>query len=392
MGAVSQKKRLRLPQWLSKKSVSFAQNTTVHFSSYILVLPFQTRVLLLSTVHPPNDPRIVGKIAPALAAQYAVFHPHLPFFKHLVWRILCVHPLALWHFLKIKPQIVHIFVAELLPLAFVFEWLGVKVIYEVQENLYKKIPTKTYNRARLFRWLFGYFDQRARQHFYCIFTEKAYLKEYTQLTKPHAVVQNFADLKWTSLPLPRATSPDFFYAGVVSLERSIGVIVEALAIVAVAYPSVKMHLFGRLNLSAGQLAELPHYQLVKNNLVFYGYVPQQVAFAKAQSTLAGIALLKPIGDYPDSYPTKLFDYMALGLPVVTSDFPLYQQIVEQHQCGFCIAPDNAAELAKTLIWLIENPNEAQKMGQRGRQAVDNEYNWQTEAQKLRRFYQQIERS
>lgn len=353
------------------------------------ILHTQTRVLLLSTVHPPNDPRIVGKIAPTLAAKYAVFHPNLPFFKHLIWRILCVHPLALWQFLRIRPHIVHIFVAELLPLSFAFEWLGAKVIYEVQENLYKKIPTKTYNRARLFRWLFGYFDQRARHNFYCIFTEKAYLKEYTQLAQPYAVVQNFADLKWTSLPLPSPTLPAFFYAGVISLERSFDVIVEALALLAVGYPNVKMHLFGRLNVSAAQLEQLPHYHSVKGNLVFYGYVPQQVAFAQAQGTLAGIALLKPIGDYPDSYPTKLFDYMALGLPVVTSDFALYQQIVEQHQCGFCIAPDNAAALAKTLTWLIENHSEAQEMGKRGRQAVENEYNWQLEAQELLRFYQQV---
>ena len=55
-------------------------------------------------------------------------------------RLLLTHPLALWYFLRFRPHIVHIFVAELLPLAFIFRWLGAEVIYEVQENLYKKIP------------------------------------------------------------------------------------------------------------------------------------------------------------------------------------------------------------------------------------------------------------
>ena len=49
----------------------------------------------------------------------------------------------------------------------------------------------------------------------------------------------------------------------------------------------------------------------------------------AARATAGLALLKPVGDYPDSYTTKLFEYMALGLPVITSDFPLYRDVVER---------------------------------------------------------------
>jgi glycosyltransferase involved in cell wall biosynthesis len=349
----------------------------------------QPRVLLLSTVHPPNDPRIAGKIAPALATHYDVCWQPLPFFKYLVWRLLLVHPMALWQFIKIRPQIVHIFVAELLPLAFVFRCLGAKVVYEVQENLYKKMAFKTHNKGWLFQYFFRFFDHQARRFFYCVFTEKAYLNEYQNLAKPHAIIQNFADLTWTTLPLPNPNSPTFFYAGVISLERSLDTIINALALLKSTYPDLKMHLFGKLNLTQTQLEQLPHYAAVRQHLVFHGYVSQRVAFAHAQSAVAGIALLKPIGDYPDSYPTKLFDYMALGLPVVTSNFELYQQIVETQRCGFCIAPDNASQLAETLKWLIEHPEEARNQGKRGRTAVEAMYNWPNEAQKLLDFYQKL---
>lgn len=122
------------------------------------------------------------------------------------------------------------------------------------------------------------------------------------------------------------------------------------------------------------------------NLRFYGYTDQRDAFPYAVRATAGLALLKPLGDYPDSYPTKLFEYMALGLPVITSDFPLYRNIVEQHDCGLCVAADDPVTITNALLYLIEHPDEARAMGERGRQAVDTLYSWATEATKLLRLY------
>jgi hypothetical protein len=79
------------------------------------------RVLLLSTVHPPNDPRIMYKIAPSLAGRYEVFAAlpgagftgqsrgatsiQLPRFRHLVFRLLFSHPVVLWKCLQLRPQV-----------------------------------------------------------------------------------------------------------------------------------------------------------------------------------------------------------------------------------------------------------------------------------------------
>ncbi len=371
------------------------------------------RVLLLSTVHPATDPRIVGKIAPSLAENYEVFCVltartkltadslrftvnHLksglfaiPFFRKLWQRLLVTQPLALWYFLRFRPHIVHIFVAELLPLAFLFRWLGAEVIYEVQENLYKKIPLKSYNRGWLFERLFRYFDQKARNHFKFIFTEYAYLDEYQKLVKPYAIVCNFASLDWLSMPLPtpNLASPTFFYAGVISYERAFDTMMRALAIVKKKYPNVLLRLFGHRQIPQKTLEHSPDYLLVKENLIFYGYQPQEVAFNYAKEALAGIALLKPVGDYGDSYPTKLFDYMALGLPVITSDLPLLRDVVEPNECGFCVSPYDAEGLAERMIGCIETPKNLQKMGKNGRKAVVERYNWEQEKRKLLGLYE-----
>lgn len=304
----------------------------------------------------------------------------MPFLVKLWQRLVLTHPLALWNFLRFRPHIVHIFVAELLPLAFVFRWLGAEVIYEVQENLYKKIPLKSYNRGWLFERLFRFFDQKARRTFKLVFTEDAYLNEYQNLPHPYAIIHNFASLHWlyTPLPVPNLVNPTFFYAGVISLERAFDTVLSALVIVKKSYPNVRLRLFGHLRIDSKFLDNSADYQFVKDNLVFYGYQPQEEAFKHTNDALAGIALLKPVGDYADSYPTKLFDYMALGLPIITSDLPLLRAVVEPANCGVCVSPYDSEALAEQMIWCIEHPESLRKMGENGRKAIVEKYQWEEE--------------
>jgi len=237
--------------------------------------------------------------------------------------------------------------------------------------------------------LFRFFDQQARKKFKFIFTEDGYLKEYQPLAKPYAIVRNFAASQWLSWPMPAPdlVQPTFFYAGVISYERAFDTLLKALCIVKEKYANVRLRLFGHLRISFSTLEASPDYQKVKENLIFHGYCTQIDAFGYAKDTLAGIALLKPVGDYGDSYPTKLFDYMALGLPVITSDLPLLRAVVEPHRCGFCVSPYDADALATWMIWAIEHPNELKTMGENGRKAVIENYNWEKEATKLLDLYQ-----
>ncbi|MCF2495684.1 glycosyltransferase [Dyadobacter chenhuakuii] len=370
------------------------------------------RVLLLSTVHPATDPRIVYKIAPSLAKEYEVFCalPHalpnvagdaitmlwLPAFQRLYMRLLFSHTLLLWKCLRLRPQLVHIFVPELIPVAVLFKWLGANVIYEVQENLYKKFSIKTFNNNFLFQKLFRIFDHYARKHFALVLTEDAYLNEYDKLTYPAAIVRNYALLSFTDQYATEAfvekKGPEISYMGVISLERSFDIIVTALAALKKVYPDFKMHLFGSIRISQNEIEKLPGYREIADNLIFYGYADQKTMFPYARRAVAGIALLKPVADYPDSYTTKLFEYMSLKLPVITSDFPLYRDVVEQSGCGFCISPYNARLLCEKLQWLIENPDQGRQMGSNGRESVERMYNWASEESTLLTFYSALHRN
>jgi glycosyltransferase involved in cell wall biosynthesis len=122
---------------------------------------------------------------------------------------------------------------------------------------------------------------------------------------------------------------------------------------------------------------------------FYGYMPPTEGWRMIARCHIGLAVLKPIPNYFDSYPTKMFEYMALGLPVVVSNFPLYRTIVETAKCGICVDPLNPIEIVKAIQWLLAHPDEARRMGENGRKAVMERYNWDNESKKLLELYEQI---
>lgn len=366
----------------------------------------KVRVLHVSTAHQPQDPRIVFKQCQTLADSYEVFCalPHavsgivprvhfipLPYFRRVFWRTFLTCPFILFRCLWLRPKIVHVYTPEFLPFACFFWLLGAEVIYEVQENLHKKWHLKSFNRGYLLEKSFRWFDRFARRHFYLIFTDHGYLDTYLPLGKPHQVIYNYPSLPFLETfrqpYLPNSSVPVFFYIGWLSFERAFDTMVESFVRLKATYPYFIVHLFGRRTFTDADLTKLPAFAHVRSNLQFYGYTDQRKAFLQVTHATAGLALLKPVGDYPDSYTTKLFEYMALGLPVVISDFPLYKDIVERHNCGICVSPYDSAQVADALTYLIENPDEAQAMGERGRRAVEQQYNWTTEARKLFAFYQ-----
>lgn len=78
---------------------------------------------------------------------------------------------------------------------------------------------------------------------------------------------------------------------------------------------------------------------------------------------------------------KIFESMEAALPVIFSDVPLYRDIVKKYRCGICVDPNNPTQIENALKYLINNKMEAYQMGQNGRRAVIEEYNWENQSKK-----------
>src|SRR5262249_23251952 len=114
----------------------------------------------------------------------------------------------------------------------------------------------------------------------------------------------------------------------------------------------------------------------------------QVAELFARSQI-GLVVLHPTGNYVNAQPTKLFEYMSSGLPVVASNFPLCKQIADSARCGLTVDPMDAAAIAGAMLWLFENKSEAEEMGRNGQRAVVERYSWERESERLLTAYAQV---
>ena len=81
--------------------------------------------------------------------------------------------------------------------------------------------------------------------------------------------------------------------------------------------------------------------------------------------------------------------MAAGLPVIASNYRLWKEIIVDNNCGICVDPLNIQAIADAINYIRSHPIEAQQMGDNGRNAVLNKYNWTNEEKKLFQVYKDI---
>lgn len=75
---------------------------------------------------------------------------------------------------------------------------------------------------------------------------------------------------------------------------------------------------------------------------------------------------------------KMFESMEAALPIICSDVKINREIVEKYHCGICVDPKNVKQIQNAIKYLSENKQEAYRMGQNGRQAIIEEFNWENQ--------------
>jgi len=174
------------------------------------------------------------------------------------------------------------------------------------------------------------------------------------------------------------------YVGGLFESRGIRELVQALE-----FLEVELHLAGWFNSMQfeQEIQALPGWKKV----VFYGKIDRGAIKNLLSSASVGIVTLLPTASYKEAYPIKMFEYMAAGIAVLASDFPLWRDLVERHNCTQFVDPANPREIAERLDMMFESSQLAE-WGNNGRQAILQEINWENESKKLIALYAELTRA
>jgi glycosyltransferase involved in cell wall biosynthesis len=89
--------------------------------------------------------------------------------------------------------------------------------------------------------------------------------------------------------------------------------------------------------------------------------------------------------------TKLFEFMAAALPVVTSDLPHQVEVIEDTGAGFTAKPEDPDSFVDYLVYLADHRDLAREIGKKGQDAFLDRYSWESQIPQLIGFYDGIVR-
>lgn len=365
-----------------------------------------TKICHLTSVHHWGDVRIFIKECVSLAKQFDEVYLIAPGTKKQVVDKVNIIPVHKFSRLKrmrktvdevykksleIDADVYHLHDPELLRIALRLKKKGKKVIFDIHENVALQIKSKPYIPS-IFRGFIG-FMYRMLEKFILpkldglILAEDSYLPYYDNLNKNISIVLNMPQHeKFDSFQGTGVKKDELFYIGSISEARGIITTLNAIKILKDRDVSVKFNCVGVV---PGWLESHPLLTALSDRVIMHGRLPLYEGLEYAKSAKIGLSILKPIENYKNSFSTKTFEYMAMGLPVITSNFKLYKDVIEFNHTGLCINPQDPLELANSIERLLKDDDLCKTMGENGIQLIAEKYNWKNEEAKLFNLYQTI---
>lgn len=90
-------------------------------------------------------------------------------------------------------------------------------------------------------------------------------------------------------------------------------------------------------------------------------------------------------------PIKIFEYGAMGKPIIAPDLPAIRELLLHNETAILFRPGDVESLGNAILYLIHNPNLAQKIGEQLRIHILKEYTWRRNAERIMKIYEEIKR-
>lgn len=356
---------------------------------------FAGRIAHLSTLHPPRDNRIFNKECASLAAAGA----DLWFIGAQdgdevdqgvkvvgigktsgIFGRLVKSQIRAWKALnRVKPKLVHVHDPELIPMVWLWKRTHkAAAIYDAHEDLVGQMDDKAYIPRPLHPLAMAYARLLVRwadRHFNGIVTATPHIRSLYSRNRNAVVVHNYPYLRDYPSDLGVEPIPGrLVYVGMLSQGRQVDIMVEAVRQV----PGASLVLAGKADPDIEPLLQPDE----NGKITYLGMLPAAEMPGLIATASVGLVFLKPLKNYVDSLPTKLFEYLAAGIPAVVSDFEWLRRLLGETDCCVFVDTTTPDAPAEAIEALLADPERAAAMGARGRKAIEEVFNFEAEVPAL----------
>jgi len=184
-------------------------------------------------------------------------------------------------------------------------------------------------------------ERLAERSFHLLLAETAYQQRFR---RPHPVVPNSVRVP-PGGPWPAEDPPRVVYLGALTRARGS----DELIALAERLPEVEVEVLG--NAKADVEEDLRAAAARLPNLSYRGFVPNNEALGRLAGALAGLSLLHDEANYAHSEPTKIMEYMAHGVPSITTPNAASRELVERTGGGAVVGfGDVAGAVGAIRAW------------------------------------------
>lgn len=301
---------------------------------------------------------------------------------------------------KLDADVYHFHDPELLPwMCLLAKQHGAKVVWDVHE-LYPATISEFHVTflpplAHLLGMAFTYLERLWCAAFAAVVAVTDPIRDrYVDMGMKCETIHNVIDLN--GIPEIRCVEKEPFFtivaSGTTNASRCVDQLIDAFAIVSEKHPKTILRLFAQFEskkdewrvrrrlIDKGVAGKTKISPLIPWNRLLGEELPKahvgMVLYARSGNNFVGV-------------PNRLFEYWTSRLPVIATDTPILRKMVNENDAGLIVDSTEPALIAKAICHYVETPEEGERQGRNGRQAVLEKYNWEHDLKKLCRLYEEI---
>jgi len=182
------------------------------------------------------------------------------------------------------------------------------------------------------------------------------------------------------------------YVGGAYEAKGLLIALEALRLIKEKISRVKLLFIGKVYDPNGKAEKMIQMANLKDHVELIPWLPYEEMPPYLCIAEVGLALYQPVGHFllvSRGNGRKFFTYMQAGLPIVGPAFGEIGQVVREEGCGVLVDTTDPHQVAEAVLDLLSHPEKAGEMGERGRRAIQEKYNWEKEQEKLLRAYRAL---